>query len=148
MKNIGQNPICHIRHNLLARFAEYVDAEIMPDGDCVILSFPFLDLHNDIITIFIQQVDDFFIISDDNTIIAPEWDIDAGQHTMVHKFREMFNSSSCSQENQIQYSENDGFFCKANRETVVPATMNMLSFLVKLTGIVEYVVVNGLSRKG
>lgn len=140
-------PLHHLRRNLLDRFEERLDMDIMPDGNCVMMSFPFLDLHNDLITIFVQKVGDNYVISDDNTIIPPEFDINPKLHKQLNAFREMFNSSECSDESIIQYSEIDGFFCRASsREAVAPATMHMLSFLVKFSGIIEYTWIGKQSR--
>jgi hypothetical protein len=140
-------PLHHLRRNLLDWFTEYLDMDIMPDGNCVVMSFPFLDLSNDLITIFVHRVGKTYVISDDNTIIPPELDINPKRHKQLNAFREMFNSSKCSEEDIIQYSEIDGLFCNAtSREAVAPATMHMLAFLVKLSGIVEYVLVGKQNR--
>ena len=123
------------RNRVIKHISDSMQSFSVSGNLCLVeLTFPFLDMYNDLIVIDIEKTGDAYLVSDGIQFGAA---ID-GHEQHIQAFLGAFNSAECTLENAIQYDSAYGFRAKSSYENLPNVILKMLSFLVKLVGFTEF----------
>lgn len=121
-----------MRDRLIKHFADRLECVSINEDWMVALTFPFLDWHNDHITIVIVDKGDTYLVCG-----GEMWGDMAEHERRINAFLKSFNSSECLAASPIRYTPEDGFHAYSDYESLPRVVMDMLSCLLKFIGFVE-----------
>jgi hypothetical protein len=136
MKSRSVNALLEIYESACDRMDERSDTGFTCNGKHLKITLPFLDRHNDYITIYMTLSSGGAVtISDDGaTLMGQDLEPKSALHTLMTRFSNSVFPKGC----KIEYNPQEGFFCKAKRENAAAALVAMQAFLIQMAGVLEY----------
>lgn len=135
-----------IYNDVMDRLIAGTSVSMIRDGDAMSITFPFLDRHNDYISIFVGRDGDGFVVADDgNSICLSDDDnIWACSQAFMDSFCNSVFPAGC----KVKHSRGFGFYCEVSQENVAKAVVAMLAFLIQVAGLQNFDSIVRAAAKG